>query len=101
MDRAEVGAKVCNALVYEDSRATKDELIQQLGIELESIGITATGAEMINVRCDGDGWTPPQSLLLKVKPDEMLMLWKGVLLVLKRERQWTGDILPPLKRARE
>jgi len=30
----------------------------------------------------------------------MLMLWKGVFLVLKRERQWTGDILPPLKRAR-
>ena len=102
VDRAEVGAKVCNALVYEDKRAeTKAELFRQLGIELESIGITAAGADVINVRCDADGWTPPQSLLLKVKPDEMLMLWNGVFLVLKRERQWTGDILPPLKRARE
>jgi hypothetical protein len=100
MDRAEVGTKVCNALVYEDKRATKDELFRQLGIELESIGILADRAEMINVRCDGNDWTPSQSLLLKVKQDEMLMLWKGVFLVLKRERQWTGDILPPLKRAR-
>jgi len=100
MDRGEVGAKVCNALVYEDKRATKDELFRQLGIELESIGITADRAEMINVRCDGNDWTPSQSLLLRVKQDEMLMLWKGVFLVLKRERQWTGDIVPPLKRAR-
>jgi len=100
MDRGEVGTKVCNALVYEDERATKDELFRQLGIELESIGITADRAEMIKVRCDGNDWTPSQSLLLKVKHDEMLMLWKGVFLVLKRERQWTGDILPPLKRAR-
>lgn len=101
MDRAEVGAKVCQAPDYEDRRAAKDELFWQLGIDLESLGVTAAGAEIINVRCDGDGWTPPQSLLLKAKPDEMLMLWNGVFLVLKRERQWTGDILPPLKRARE
>jgi hypothetical protein len=100
IDRAEVGAKVCNAPVYEDKQATKEELFRQLGIELESVGIKADHAEMINVRCDGNDWTPAQSLLLKVKQDEMLMLWKGVVLVLKRERQWTGDILPPLKRAR-
>jgi len=65
MDRGEVGTKVCNALVYEDERATKDELFRQLGIELESIGITADRAEMIKVRCDGNDWTPSQSLLLK------------------------------------
>ena len=100
IDRAEVGAKVCNALVYEDKRATKEELLRQFGIELESIGTTADRAEMIDLRCDGNDWTPSQSLLLKMKEDEMLMLWKGVFLVLKRELQWTGDILPPFKRAR-
>lgn len=100
MDRAEVGARVCNAPVYEDKPAANEELFRQLGIELESIGIKADRAAMINVRCDGNDWMPAQSLLLKVKQDEMLMLWKGVFLVLKRERQWTGDILPPLKRAR-
>jgi hypothetical protein len=99
-DRAEVEAKVCNAPVYEEKQATKEELFHQLGIELESIGIKADHAEMINIKCDGNEWMPAQSLLLKVKPDEMLMLWKGVFLVLKRERQWTGDILPPWKRAR-
>lgn len=98
-DRAEVGVKVCNGPVYEDKRATKEELFRQLGIELESIGIKADQAEMITVKCDGNEWTPAQSLLLKVKHDEMLMLWKGVFLVLKRD-QWTGDILPPLKRVR-
>jgi hypothetical protein len=101
MDSGEVGTAVCNALVYEGKRTTKDELFRQLGIELESLGIRTDRAEMINLRCDGNEWTPSQSLLLKVKQDEMLMLWKGVFLVLKRERQWTGDILPPLKRDRE
>jgi len=100
IDRAEVGAKVCTAPVYEDKQATKEELFRQLGIELESVGIRADHAEMINVRCDGNDWTPAQSLLVKVKQDGMLMLWKGVFLVLKRERQLTGDILRPLKRAR-
>jgi len=100
-DRAEVGAKVCNFPIYEDTRANKEELFRQFGIELESIGIKADDAETIKLSCKGNDWLPAQSLLIKVKQDEMLMLWKGVFLVLKKESQWTGDLLPPLKRARQ
>lgn len=96
--RAEVGAKVCTSPAFEDKRATKEELFRSFGIQLESIGIKTPHVEAINVRCEGSEWVPPQSLLVKVSEGEMLMLWDGVFLVLKRERQWTGDVLPPLKR---
>jgi hypothetical protein len=97
-DRAEVGGRVCTSLAYENKRATKEELFRQFGIRLESLGINAEYAETINLKCEGGGWRPPQSLLVKVSEGEMLMLWDGVFLVLKRERRWTGNILPPLKR---
>jgi Surface-adhesin protein E len=36
-DTAQVGAKVCSALAYEDKRASKEELNGQLGVRLESL----------------------------------------------------------------
>jgi len=85
-DRAEVGGKGCSSMAYEDRQASKEELDRELGVRLESIGMNAEYAETTKVRCDGSGWAPPQSLLIKVKEGEMLMLWNGVFLVLKRER---------------
>jgi hypothetical protein len=99
-DRAEVGGKACSSVAYEDRQASNEELDRELGVRLESIGMNAEHAETTKVRCDGSGWAPPQSLIIKVKEGEMLMLWNGVFLVLKKEREWTRDILPPLKRAR-
>jgi hypothetical protein len=92
-DQAAVGAKVCFSPAYQSRRATKEEFSRGLGIELESIGIKAGYADTIAVRCEGTGWAPPQSLLVKLSEDGMLMLWDGVFLVLKRERHWTGDPL--------
>jgi hypothetical protein len=99
-DLAQVGAKVCSSLAYEDERVSREDLNLHLGVSLESLGILGAYAETTKLKCEVGDWAPPQSLLLKVKKDEMLMLWSGVFLVLKRERVWTGDILPPLKRAR-
>ena len=99
-DSAQVGTKVCSSLAYEDKRASKEELDHALGVKLDSLGIVGDFAETTWLKCEGGSWTPPQSLLLKVKEGEVLMLWNGVFLVLTRERDWTGDILPPLKRAR-
>ncbi len=99
-DLAQVGAKVCSSLAYEDEKVSREDLDRHLGVSLESLGILDAYAEMTKLKCEAGDWAPPQSLLLKVKEDEMLMLWSGVFLVLKRERVWTGDILPPLKRAR-
>jgi hypothetical protein len=39
---------------------------------------------MTTIKCERGGWQPPYSLLVKVRDGEMLMLWKGVFLVLKR-----------------
>ncbi|HEY3040071.1 MAG TPA: hypothetical protein VGJ66_15130 [Pyrinomonadaceae bacterium] len=100
-NRAEVGGKVCSSLAYEDKRVSNEELNRELGVRLAAIGINAEYIETTKVKCEGGGWTPPQSLLMKLKEREMLMLWNGVFLVLQREREWTGDILPPLKRVKE
>ncbi|HEV8136826.1 MAG TPA: hypothetical protein VGP85_19265 [Pyrinomonadaceae bacterium] len=91
-DRAEVGAKVCSSIAYEDHRASDEELNRKLGVQLESLGIRAESADTTTVTCEA-GWNPPETLLIKAKEREMLMLWDGVFLVLKREREWTGDIL--------
>jgi hypothetical protein len=41
---------------------------------------------MVTINCKDGGWQPPMSLLVKLRDGEMLMLWDGVFLVLKRER---------------
>ena len=98
-DTAQVEAKVCSSIAYEDKRASGEEL-NQLGVKLKALGIASNDAETTKLTCEGSGWTPRQSLLLKVKDGEMLMLWNGVFLVLKRDREATGDMLPTFKRSR-
>jgi hypothetical protein len=94
---AEVEAKVCSLVAYEDKRASREEL-NQLGVKLESLDIAGDYADTTKLTCEGGGWAPAQSLLLKVKEGEMLMLWNGVFLVLKREG--TGITLPSFKPSR-
>ena len=78
-----MGERVCSSLAYEDKRASREEL-DRLGVKLEALGIAGDYVETTNLKCEGGGWAPRQSLLLKMKEDEMLMLWSGVFLVLKR-----------------
>ena len=84
-DRAEVGAKVCSSPAFQSKPFTKDELLRDIGVDLKTIGVKADHVVTINVRCEGSGWEPPYSVLIKIHEDEMLMLWDGVFLVLKRE----------------
>ena len=86
VNRAEVGADVCTLPAFEDTRSPNAALLQDLATALKSVGVQADSAEMVTISCKGDGWQPPQSLLVKVREGEMLMLWEGVFLVLKRER---------------
>ncbi|HET7112721.1 MAG TPA: hypothetical protein VFI57_03720 [Pyrinomonadaceae bacterium] len=84
IDRAEVGAQVCTAPSYQDRDPTPEEL-RQLGVDWKSIGIKPQEARTVHVRCEESGWQPSQSLLIKENnKEEMLMLWNGVFLVLKR-----------------
>jgi hypothetical protein len=98
-DRARVGDKVCSSLAYEDKRASREEL-DQLGVKLESLGVVGDYAETTRLKCEVSGWAPRQNMLVKVKEGELLMLWNGVFLVLKRERESSGDIFAPFKRPR-
>lgn len=82
--RAEVGYKICTSPAFEDKRPSDEQLFRELEVALKSIGVQAGSAEMITISCKGSGWQPPQSLLVKVREGEMLMLWEGVFLVLKR-----------------
>lgn len=81
--RAEVGGKICTSPAFEDKRSSNEDLFRELKVALKAIG-APDSAEMITVSCKGSGWQPPRSLLVKVREGEMLMLWEGVFLVLKR-----------------
>lgn len=80
-NRVEVGGNVCTLAVFVDSNQA---LIQELEIDLKPLGIQAPSAHMTTIKCQGRGWQPPYSLLVKVQDGEMLLLWKGVFLVLRR-----------------
>ena len=82
-NRAEVGNKICTSPVFEDMRSSNEDLFRELRVALKAIG-APDSAEMITVSCKGSGWQPPRSMLVKVREGEMLMLWEGVFLVLKR-----------------
>ena len=83
-DRAEVATRVCLAPSFQDNDEQKESL-RQLGVDWKSIGVKPEDARTISVRCEGSGWRPSQSLLIKDNSkQEMLMLWDGVFLVLKR-----------------
>ena len=85
LDQAVVGTKVCSVPDYQDRSVTKEELSKELGVQVDAIGINTSSVATIGLKCAGTGWSPPQSLLIKSANDEMLMLWEGVFLVLKRE----------------
>jgi hypothetical protein len=93
LQSAQVASDVCGSPSFQDKDSTKDEALRNLKIDWKSIGIKPEDARAINVTCEGSGWEPPRSLLIKDNDkEEMLMLWEGVFLVLKRtpggEFQW-------------
>ncbi|MGH9966374.1 MAG: hypothetical protein ACREBG_00865 [Pyrinomonadaceae bacterium] len=84
-ERAEVGMKRCSSPAYQSKSVTDKEFFRELGISMESIGIQENYADTIVVKCEANGWAPPQSLLVKLPAGRILMLWEGVFLVLKKE----------------
>ena len=85
LDRAQVANDVCRSPSFQDKDAMRDEALRQLGIDWKSIGVRPEDTRAIEVKCEGSGWEPPRSLLITDNnKEEMLMLWEGVFLVLKR-----------------
>jgi len=93
-DCAEVETRVCSSAFFKDQRYTKEEFASKLGFELKAVGLSADAVETIEVKCERGEWRSPHSLLIKSGEHEMLMLWDGVFLVLKRERHWIGTSPP-------
>lgn len=79
--RAAVGDRICARPAFVDSN---QGLLRELELDLKPLGIQGASAEMTTIKCKGGGWQPPYSLLVKVRDGEMLLLWKGVFLVLRR-----------------
>jgi len=95
IDSAAVGNRVCNSPSFQDKDPAEDESLRHLGIVWKSIGIRREDARTIDVRCGGEGWQPARSLLVKDnKKEEMLMLWDGVFLVLKRSNGGAFRVAP-------
>ena len=80
-NRVEVGSSICSYPAFVDSNPG---LIRELEIDMTPLGIQGKSVDMTTIKCERGGWQPPYSLLVRVRDGEMLMLWKGVFLVLKR-----------------
>ena len=87
IDAAEVGAKSCQSPAYRSRSLTDKEFFRELGTSLSSIGIKVDRVDTIAIKCETNGWKPPQSLLVRLPEGEMLLLWDGVFLELKRQRR--------------
>lgn len=81
-DRAIVNESSCGSPAYKSERVSLSELSRRLGVDVKLS--QQSDIEMIIVNCESDGWAPPRSLLIKLPEGEMLMLWNGVFLTIKR-----------------
>ena len=86
VNRTEVGSENCTVPAFEDTSPPSATLFRDLATVLKSIGIQPGSTDMVTINCKDGGWRPPMSLLVKLRDGEMLILWEGVFLVLKRER---------------
>ena len=82
--QARVDQSVCGNPVYRSEHFTVTELSQRLGAEIKLPEVQSDRVDLIYVKCENDGWEPPESMLVKLPEGRMLMLWKGVFLTLKR-----------------
>ena len=85
-NRAEVGSEICTVPAFEDTSQPSAALFRDVATVLKSVGVQSGSTDMVTINCKDGGWQPPMSLLVKLRDGEMLMLWDGVFLVLKRER---------------
>lgn len=82
---AKVNEDLCRGASYKSTRLSIPALSRQLGAEVKVPEVKSDEIEILNIRCDGSGWTPPESVLVKTSEKSMLMLWKGAFLTLKRD----------------
>lgn len=92
-EQAEVGGKICSTPAYQSRRFTSEEFSRELGVNLKALGIVLNHADSIIIKCEGNGWQPPQSLLLQIPDGGWLILWEGLFLTLGQREHF--QITPP------
>ncbi len=83
-EMAQVDQTVCRIPVYKSGHFKVTELARKLGSDIKLPEVQSDQVDLIYVKCEGGGWRPPQSMLVKLPEGRMLMLWKGVFLTLRR-----------------
>ena len=86
LDATAVGTERCSSPGYQSHSLTDKEFFIKQGISLDSLGVNATQAGAIVLECGTREWAPPRSLILPLPSGNMLMLWKGVFIELKKRR---------------
>jgi hypothetical protein len=86
LDATAVGTERCSSPGYQSHSLTDKDFFLKQGILLDSLGVNVTQAAAIVLECGTREWTPPRSLILPLPSGNMLMLWKGVFLELKKPR---------------
>jgi hypothetical protein len=79
-----VGTERCSSPNYLSHPLADKEFFLKQGISLDSLGVKAIQAGGIVLECGTREWTPPRSLILALPSGNILMLWKGVFLELKK-----------------
>jgi hypothetical protein len=98
-DEAAVGAERCSSPSYESHALADKDFYRNFGISLDRLGVLATQGDALVLKCESHGWSPPQSLILPLPNGNLLLLWEGVFLELKKrgpaETKRAGQIVGP------
>ncbi len=87
LDEAAVGAERCHSPSYESHSLADSDFFSKFGISLERLGVVAAQGDAVILKCQTNDWAPSQSLILPLPTGNVLLLWKGVFLELKKGRR--------------
>ena len=96
---AAVGTERCSSPSYESHALADKDFYRKFGISLERLGVLATQGDALVLKCESHDWSPAQSLILPLPNGNLLLLWEGVFLELKKrgpaETKRDGQIVGP------
>lgn len=83
---AQAGTRRCSSVSYESRKLTDKDLERLLGVSIQGLGVNAGPIDMIAMKCESKEWLPEQSILIRIAPARMLMLWNGAFIELIGEK---------------
>lgn len=83
-ERAVSKGDVCAQPAYGSRRIDAGEFFREFRTSLKSIGIKNKDIAVLDVKCSGETWNAPGSLLLILNEGRVLTPWDGVFFVMKK-----------------